>query len=1133
VDFLKNTSRYTELGAKIPKGALLVGPPGTGKTLLAKAVAGEAGVPFFSISASEFVEVFAGIGAARVRDLFSEAKKSAPCIIFIDEIDAVGRQRSAGFGQGNDEREQTVNQLLTEMDGFDSNKGVVVLAATNRADILDNALVRPGRFDRRIQVDPPDVEGRTAILKVHAKEKSLAPGVDLQAIARQTPGMSGADLANLLNEGAIIAARKNQSTIEQDDIASALERIFIGLEKKDAVMSEKKKKLVAYHEAGHAILGALMNDYDVVAKISIVPRGPAGGVTIFMPSEDRLNSGLYSKEFLENRMCVALGGRLAEEIINGKDNVTTGASNDFQQCTQVAETMVKQLGMSDVVGQRVIGGESGGGGPFMGRDFMGGGAPPVSQSLRQKIDKEVRSIVEKQYARGMKLLSSNMPLLHSLAEKLMDQEKVSGEELMKLINETAAQGKLVAAAYTGELTTSESEDSNDDMLAAAALVSRRQSRQKEGESTGDKVLACVTEMAKKSTEAELPSETLRAVSAQVLAAMAATSIPLQAIADTAEAPPPAPPMSQQQPAQQQQQQQAAPRVSGRVTYSRLLEFVDEGSVKRADLYDMGRTAVALVKVGDREQQLVCDLPGTTTGLLQKLQDKGVQIEVHTPEKPNPLFNVLGDIAFPSLVIAGLLFLRSQSGAGGSGIPGFGDQNKAKIQIQPETGVKFENVAGIDEAKEELTEIVDFLKAPERFVKVGAKIPRGVLLTGPPGTGKTLMAKALAGESGVPFIQSSASEFIELFVGVGASRVRDIFKQAKEKAPCIVFIDEIDAIGRQRGAGMGGGNDEREQTLNQILTEMDGFEGNSGVIVVAATNRSDILDSALLRPGRFDRRVEVGLPDVKGREQILGVHVKNKKLADDVNLKDVAQRTSGFSGADLENLMNESAILTARRNKKATTNDEIQDATDRVIAGLQGRALADNASKKLIAYHEAGHALVGTLLPYHDEVSKVTLVPRGQAKGLTWFTPSEDQSLISLNTLKARISGALGGRAAEQIVFGSSQVTSGAGGDLQQVERMARAMVTQVGMSDITGPIAISDGGFMGPDYSEELSSKIDDAIRSISDECYLSALTILSQHRDCLDRIVDELVEVETLSGDKLRQIVKEYVSIPEKLSAV
>jgi len=588
---------------------------------------------------------------------------------------------------------------------------------------------------------------------------------------------------------------------------------------------------------------------------------------------------------------------------------------------------------------------------------------------------------------------------------------------------------------------------------------------------------------------------------------------------------------------QQVQQQvlandAPAKINGRVTYSRLLEFVAEGSVKRVDLYDMGRTAVAVIRVGDRDQQLVCELPGTNSGFLDKLQAKGIAIDVHTPEKPNQILSALGDAAFPLIIIAGLLFLRSQGGAGG-GMPGMpGMQSKAKVMLTPDTGVKFADVAGIDEAKEELTEIVDFLKRPERFVKVGAKIPKGVLLTGPPGTGKTLMAKALAGEAGVPFIQASASEFIELFVGVGASRVRDIFKQAKEKAPCIVFIDEIDAIGRQRGAGMGGGNDEREQTLNQILTEMDGFEGQSGVIVVAATNRADILDSALLRPGRFDRRVQVGLPDMKGREQILKVHIRNKKLAEDITLTEVAKRTAGFSGADLENLMNESAILTARRKKTAITLLEINDATDRVIAGLAGRPLADNASKRLVAYHEAGHALVGTLLPYHDEVNKVSLIPRGQAKGLTWFTPAEDQSLVSTATFKARIAGALGGRAAEKIVFGDSQVTTGASGDLQQVERMARGMVTQFGMSDV-GSIAIDDGGFGGPSYSEELGEKIDAAIRQLSDEGYTLAIKLLMDNRACLDRLADELVEEETMSGTRLREIVKMYTEVPDKLAAV
>jgi len=911
-------------------------------------------------------------------------------------------------------------------------------------------------------------------------------------------------------------------------------------------MSEKKKKLVAYHEAGHAILGALMNDYDIVAKISIVPRGPAGGVTIFTPSEDRLNSGLYSKEFLENRMCVALGGRLAEELINGLGNVTTGASNDFQQTTQVAKAMVTQLGMSEIIGQRVIGSEGGNANPFMGRDMAGGGSPPVSQSLKQTVDAEIKRIVQEQYERGRKLLQANMWLLDRVANKLIEQEKMNGEELFKLVNEAAVKDKLVMdtnrVAAMASLVGEKEED--EDLIAAAALTSQRhrpgkkqrpsawldvaESSETVPVSTGDMVAAKVEQMAQEASSGPVSKDLIHSVSTQVLVALAATASPLPASAVDA-----APQVPQMQPpaaqVQQNQQGQQA-KVTGRVTYSRLLEFVAEGSIKRVDFYDMGRTCVAIVNIGGKEQQLVCDLPGASSGLMDQLNAKNVQIEVHTPEKPNQLFEVLGSVAFPLLVLGGLLFLRGASGGGMGGIPGM--QSKAKIMMNPDTGVKFDNVAGIDEAKEELTEIVDFLKAPERFVKVGAKIPKGVLLTGPPGTGKTLMAKALAGESGVPFIQASAAEFIEQFVGVGASRVRDIFKQAKEKAPCIVFIDEIDAIGRQRGSGMGGGNDEREQTLNQILTEMDGFEGNTGVIVVAATNRADVLDGALLRPGRFDRRVTVGLPDVKGREQILKVHVSNKKLADELDLKEIAKRTPGMSGADLENLMNESAILTARRNKKAITMDEINDATDRVIAGLQGRSLADNASKKLVAYHEAGHALVGTLLPYHDPVNKVTLVPRGQAKGLTWFTPADDQSLISCNSLKARVAGALGGRAAELVVFGSQKVTTGAGGDLQMVERLARAMVTQYGMSE-AGTLVFEDGGFQGPGYSEDVSEQIDKAIRKISDEGYKSALDMMCQYRNCLDHLAEELVETETMTGKRLREIVSQYTVIPEKLAAV
>lgn len=430
VQFLKESEKFTELGARIPRGVILEGPPGTGKTLLARAVAGEAGVPFFSISGSEFVEMFVGVGASRVRDLFANAKKNAPCIIFIDEIDAVGRQRGAGIAGGNDEREQTLNQMLTEMDGFEGNSGVIVIAATNRADILDNALLRPGRFDRRVVVDLPDFNGRYSILKVHARGKPLAKDVDLEQIARRTPGFSGASLQNLLNEAAIFTARRKKTEVGPDEISDALDRITIGAEKKDAVMTPHRKKLVAYHEAGHAVVGALTPDYDQVAKITIIPRGGAGGLTFFAPNEQRVDSGLYSRQFLEGQLAVALGGRIAEEIIFGEDEVTTGASNDLQRVTQVAKQMVTRFGMSKKVGQLALNTDSGN--PFMGR-AMATGSPQMSSVLKADIDAEVRRLVNVAYTRAKSLLLSNRRLLDDLAELLMEKETVSAEEFQKLI----------------------------------------------------------------------------------------------------------------------------------------------------------------------------------------------------------------------------------------------------------------------------------------------------------------------------------------------------------------------------------------------------------------------------------------------------------------------------------------------------------------------------------------------------------------------------------------------------------------------------------------------------------------------------------------------------------------------------
>jgi len=430
VDFLKSPDRFTAVGAKIPKGVLLVGPPGTGKTLLAKAVAGEAGVPFFSISGSEFVEMFVGVGASRVRDLFEQAKKNAPCIVFIDEIDAVGRQRGAGMGGGNDEREQTLNQLLTEMDGFEGNSGIIIVAATNRPDVLDSALMRPGRFDRQVTVDRPDYAGRLQILNVHAKDKTLSKDVDLDKVARRTPGFTGADLANLLNEAAILAARKDLDKVSNDEVGDAIERVMAGPEKKDRVISDKKKELVAYHEAGHALVGALMPDYDPVAKVSIIPRGQAGGLTFFTPSEERMESGLYSRSYLQNQMAVALGGRVAEEIVYGEEEVTTGASNDLQQVANVARQMITKFGMSDKIGPVALGQSQGG--MFLGRDMSS--TRDFSEDTAATIDVEVSELVDVAYKRATKVLTDNRIVLDEMAQMLIERETIDTEDIQDLIN---------------------------------------------------------------------------------------------------------------------------------------------------------------------------------------------------------------------------------------------------------------------------------------------------------------------------------------------------------------------------------------------------------------------------------------------------------------------------------------------------------------------------------------------------------------------------------------------------------------------------------------------------------------------------------------------------------------------------
>jgi cell division protease FtsH len=586
--------------------------------------------------------------------------------------------------------------------------------------------------------------------------------------------------------------------------------------------------------------------------------------------------------------------------------------------------------------------------------------------------------------------------------------------------------------------------------------------------------------------------------------------------------------------------------NSRMTYGRFLEYLEAGKIQKVDLFDGGRTAIVetnadmeIPGLGDRIQRARVDLPGSTPQFITQLRESKIDLDVHPIRNNGAILGLIGNLIFPVFLITGLFFLfrRSNNVPGGPGQAMNFGKSKAKFQMDAKTGVKFDDVAGIEEAKEELQEVVTFLKKPERFTAVGARIPKGVLLVGPPGTGKTLLAKAIAGEAGVPFFSISGSEFVEMFVGVGASRVRDLFKKAKENAPCIIFIDEIDAVGRQRGAGIGGGNDEREQTLNQLLTEMDGFEGNSGIIIVAATNRPDVLDSALLRPGRFDRQISVDTPDIKGRLAVLEVHARDKKLAPEISLEAIARRTPGFSGADLANLLNEAAILTARRRKEAITMLEVDDAVDRVVAGMEGTPLVDGKSKRLIAYHEVGHAIVATLIKDHDPLQKVTLVPRGQARGLTWFMPAEDQGLISRSQITARMAGALGGRAAEFVVFGDSEITTGASNDLQQVTGMARQMVTRFGMSDL-GPLSLeSQTGevFLGRDwmsrseYSEEIACRIDAQVRELIKHAYEEAIRIMRENRTVIDRLVDLLIEKETIDGEEFRQIVAEYAVVPDK----
>lgn len=566
-------------------------------------------------------------------------------------------------------------------------------------------------------------------------------------------------------------------------------------------------------------------------------------------------------------------------------------------------------------------------------------------------------------------------------------------------------------------------------------------------------------------------------------------------------------------------------VDEKITYSSFINDVKQGNVRSVTITEQD---VSGTYQNNKVFETYLPMP-QDPGLMQMMLEKGVVVTGKQPEQPGILVHLLNLLPWIVLFAIWIYVLRQQAGGGKGGAFSFG-RSRARLLNADQVKVTFTDVAGCDEAKEEVKELVDFLKDPGKFQRLGGKIPRGVLLVGPPGTGKTLLARAVAGEAKVPFFTISGSDFVEMFVGVGASRVRDMFEQAKKQAPCIIFIDEIDAVGRHRGAGLGGGHDEREQTLNQLLVEMDGFQGSEGVIVVAATNRPDVLDPALLRPGRFDRQVVVGLPDVKGREQILRVHSRRVPTADDVDVAVIARSCPGFSGADLANIVNEAALFAARANKRVVDMDDFEKAKDKIIMGAERRSIVmSDQEKKLTAYHEAGHAIVGLSVPEHDPVHKVTIIPRGRALGVTMFLPEADRYNYTREYLESKISSLYGGRLAEEIIFGDSKVTTGASNDIQKATEIARNMVTKWGLSEKVGPLTVSGNDeevFLGhsitrhKEISEATFSVIDTEVRGLIERNYLRAEKILKANLDKLHAMAEALLKYETIGTDQIEDVM-------------
>ncbi|HET9444156.1 MAG TPA: AAA family ATPase, partial [Acidimicrobiales bacterium] len=952
-DFLADPARYAAVGAQIPKGVLLYGPPGCGKTLLARAVAGEAKACFYSISGSDFVEVYVGVGAARVRDLFRVARENAPAVIFIDELDSIGRSRGSAGGLSS-EREQALNQVLAEMDGFSSSDGLIVLAATNRPDVLDPALLRPGRFDRSVGLERPDEAARRAILQIHAQTRRLAPDASLAAVATRAVGFTGADLASVLNEAALLAARAGRADIGPAQLDEAVQRILNAPERQRRLSLREKSIGRRYGEDDKVTFADVAGQNAAVAELrevrdflaepgryaavgATVPRGvmlfgpPGCGKTLMA----RALAGETNAAFF----AVSASEFSSRYVGDGAERVRTL----FAEARQMAPSIVFIDEIDSLGGSRA---------------GSAGDRAPAQQH----------------------------------------EEEALNQLLTELDGFSPSSGVIVVAATN-----------RPDVLDPALIRPGRFDR--------------TIGLEWPSAEARLAILALHAGGKPL-----APDVRLDALAGRAHG----------------------------LTGAELANVVNEAALLAAR---DGRS-----RVGRADLDLALD---------------------RTFEAPDRQRR---------------LSLRARS---------------VGRRFAGEERVTFADVAGVDDAVEELRDVTEYLAEPQRFLRLGAAPPRGILLSGPPGCGKTLLARAVAGEANAAFISTSGSEFVEVFAGEGAARVRDLFAEARSMAPAIVFIDEVDAVGGHRSAGA---RRELDSTLNQLLVELDGFEGREAVIVMAATNRPDILDPALLRPGRFDRKVDVTLPDRAGRRAVLAVHAGQRPLAPDVDLDALAGLTQGFSGADLANVMNEAALLATRRGLDRIPMAVVDEAVDRAYLGISSRGhLMTDEEKRVVAYHEAGHALAARGLEGASPMYKLTILPRGGTLGHCAFLDDHDRTVVSRSALMARMAAFLGGWVAESLVFG--EPGSGASSDLRVANALARRMVLEYGMSEEFGPATPVVG--RGPDgQTLALPGDVARAVRRLVEEAAGMARSALTSRRLLLDRVAEALLDRETLSRDEVEALV-------------